>query len=243
MGGLKVVIREKTGYLLTITSLSPRVQLTLREVHLSGDKEQDSARMARRYLEEETENWPGAGETLRLPVPSAGDRVTQRHRKRGSRCLPASVSRARSAALGDSQTHRSPACLSKPAFRGRVRGRSPWSPSCRLRSSFPAAQPGASLPACKMGSKSRHVGLLLPPPQSLRSRGIPSVGPREGPEVRTGFEFTLTTPKNLSLLHPAAVLWALMSQALGTYSKALERRSDLLETPLRQAESDSSPHV
>lgn len=72
---MKGVITGKTGYLLKITSQSPRVPPTLGAAHLSGDKGQGSARTARRSRERETGNMPGAGETLRLSGPRGSDRA------------------------------------------------------------------------------------------------------------------------------------------------------------------------
>ena len=93
-----------------------------------------------------------------------------------------------------------------------------------------------------MGQQRPPLGAATPPAQS-QVGGNPSVRPQSGPELRTGFEFALTTAKNLSLLHPCRDALGPVSQALGADSEALGRRSDLLEITTQMAQSDPSPRV
>ena len=93
-----------------------------------------------------------------------------------------------------------------------------------------------------MGQQRLPLGAATPPAQS-QVGGNPSARPQSGPELWTGFEFTLTTAKNLSLLHPCRDALGPVSQALGEDYEALERRSDLLEITTQMAQSDPSPCV
>lgn len=73
-GGLKGVLREKTGYPFKITSQRTRVQPTLRAAHLSGDKGPGLCEDGHRSGGEDG-NWPGAGEARRWRSrgPQGGD--------------------------------------------------------------------------------------------------------------------------------------------------------------------------
>ena len=143
--------------------------------------------------EGDTGDWPPQGRLRRHP-----DRAPNTpHRLRVNSANAASHGHTRPGAQernprGASLTDPMPAWLSKPAFPRGGEGGSPCGPlSCRLGSSFCSAPPGASLLACKMGSKARHAGLLLhPTPRRSQVGGVfpPSV-PSQAPNEESALEF------------------------------------------------------
>lgn len=170
-GGLKGVIREKTGYPFKITSQRTRVQPTLGAAHLSGDKGpglcEDGQRSGRGRR-----NWPGAGEARRsqdrgaatapYPAPGQHRKCSPRHspsRDRWDRCWRG---------LADTPQP----CVWVGTRFPRWARRQPPTPSYHPAS----APPGASLLTCKWGSKGRHSGLPLHQ-RSLRSGAIPPSAP------------------------------------------------------------------